>query len=55
MDRKVAWGVAILDLCAGMGWLSLFTESKHPYTIPIQAGESKIEPLPIEPSKLRSR
>ena len=49
MDRKVAWGVAILT-CALVWGGYRYTESKHPYTIPIQAGESKIEPLPIEPN-----
>ncbi len=49
MDRKVAWAVAILT-CAIVWGGYRYTESVHPYTVPIQAGESKVEPLPIAPN-----
>jgi len=54
MDRKVAWGVAILT-CALVWGGYRYTESVHPYTIPIQAGESKVAPLPIEPNPVAIR
>lgn len=49
MDRKVAIGVAILT-CALVWGGYRYTENTHPYTVPIQAGESKVDPLPIEPN-----
>lgn len=51
MDRKVGFAVAILT-CALVWGGYRYTENKHPYTIPIQAGESKIAPLPIAPNPL---
>jgi methane/ammonia monooxygenase subunit B len=48
-DRKLAWGVAILT-CALVWGGYRYTESVHPYTVPIQAGETKVEPLPIAPN-----
>jgi methane/ammonia monooxygenase subunit B len=49
MDRKVGMAVAILT-CALVWGGYRYTESVHPYTVPIQAGESKVEPLPIAPN-----
>lgn len=51
MDRKVGFAVAILT-CALVWGGYRYTESVHPYTIPIQAGESKVAPLPIAPNPL---
>lgn len=48
-DRKVGMAVAILT-CALVWGGYRYTESVHPYTVPIQAGESKVEPLPIAPN-----
>ncbi len=43
MDKKVAWIVLILTF--GIVWGGYrYTETKHPYTVPIQAGESKVQP-----------
>jgi methane/ammonia monooxygenase subunit B len=51
MDRKVAWVVLILTF--GIVWGGYrYTETKHPYTVPIQAGESKVEPLPVKPNPI---
>ena len=49
MDRKVGMAVAILT-CAIVWGGYRYTESVHPYTVPIQAGESKVEPMPIAPN-----
>ena len=49
MDRKVGFAVAILT-CAIVWGGYRYTETVHPYTVPIQAGESKVEPLPIAPN-----
>jgi methane/ammonia monooxygenase subunit B len=49
MDRKVGMAVAILT-CALVWGGYRYTESVHPYTVPIQAGESKVEPMPIAPN-----
>jgi len=49
MDRKVGLAVAILT-CAIVWGGYRYTESVHPYTVPIQAGESKVAPLPIAPN-----
>jgi len=49
MDRKVAYAVAILTLALVWGGYR-YTESVNPYTVPIQAGESKVQPLPIAPN-----
>jgi methane/ammonia monooxygenase subunit B len=48
-DRKVGMAVAILT-CAIVWGGYRYTETVHPYTVPIQAGESKVEPLPIAPN-----
>ena len=48
-DRKVGLAVAILT-CAIVWGGYRYTETVHPYTVPIQAGESKVEPLPIAPN-----
>ena len=48
-DRKVGLAVAILT-CAIVWGGYRYTESVHPYTVPIQAGESKVEPMPIAPN-----
>jgi methane/ammonia monooxygenase subunit B len=51
MDKKVAWIVLILTF--GIVWGGYrYTENKHPYTVPIQAGESKVEPLPVKPNPI---
>lgn len=51
MDRKVAWVVLILTF--GIVWGGYrYTENKHPYTVPIQAGESKVQPLPVKPNPI---
>lgn len=49
MDRKIGFAVAILT-CALVWGGYRYTETKHPYTIPIQAGESKVAPLPVPPN-----
>lgn len=51
MDKKVGMAVAILT-CALVWGGYRYTESTHPYTIPIQAGESKVAPMPIAPNPL---
>lgn len=51
MDRKVGMAVAVLT-CALVWGGYRYTESVHPYTIPIQAGESKVAPMPIAPNPL---
>jgi len=48
-DRKFGLAFAILT-CAVVWGGYRYTESVHPYTVPIQAGESKVEPLPIAPN-----
>ncbi len=48
-DRKVGLAVAILT-CAIVWGGYRYTESVHPDTVPIQAGESKVEPMPIAPN-----
>jgi len=45
-DRKVGLAVAILT-CAVVWGGYRYTESVHPYTVPIQAGESKVDAMPI--------
>lgn len=49
MDRKVGLAVAVLT-CAIVWGGYRYTETVHPYTVPIQAGESKVAPLPIQPN-----
>jgi methane/ammonia monooxygenase subunit B len=51
IDRKIGWAVALLT-CALVWGSYRYTESVHPYTVPLQAGETKIDPLPIEPNPL---
>jgi len=48
-DRKVGLAVAVLT-CAIVWGGYRYTESVHPYTVPIQAGESKVQPMPIAPN-----
>ncbi|GKS68450.1 ammonia monooxygenase subunit B [Nitrosomonas sp. PY1] len=48
-DRKFGLAMAILT-CAIVWGGYRYTETVHPYTVPIQAGESKVEPLPIAPN-----
>src|SRR5690348_18126372 len=51
MDKKMAWIILILTF--GIVWGGYrYTETKHPYTVPIQAGESKVEPLPVKPNPI---
>lgn len=49
MDKKVGLAVAVLT-CAIVWGGYRYTETVHPYTVPLQAGESKVAPLPIEPN-----
>lgn len=49
IDRK--FGIAILLLVLGVvtfGYLA--TESQYPVSVPLQAGETKVKPLPIKPN-----
>lgn len=52
-DRKVAAGVlgVTLALIAG-GYF--YTEDRFPYTVPIQSGETKVEPLPVAPNPIKA-
>ena len=51
MDKKVAWIVLIATF--GIVWGGYrYTETKHPYTVPIQAGESKVQPMPVKPNPI---
>lgn len=48
-DTKMAWIFLILTaslVWGGYRWM----ENKHPYTVPLQAGETKIKPLPVKPN-----
>lgn len=54
MDKKLAWAMAILT-CALVWGSYRYTENKHPYTVPIQAGESKVDPLPVAPNPVAIR
>jgi methane/ammonia monooxygenase subunit B len=50
-DTKMAW--IFLILTASLVWGGYrYTENKHPYTIPLQAGETKIKPLPVKPNPI---
>ncbi|MGZ7274532.1 methane monooxygenase/ammonia monooxygenase subunit B, partial [Streptococcus pyogenes] len=49
MDKKITWALAILTLALVWGGYR-YTETKHPYTVPIQAGQSKVAPLPVAPN-----
>ena len=50
-DKKMAWLVLILTF--GVVWGGYrYTETKHPYTVPIQAGESKVAPMPVKPNPI---
>ncbi|ABI60299.1 methane monooxygenase/ammonia monooxygenase subunit B [Nitrosomonas eutropha] len=49
MDKKITWVLAILTLAIVWGGYR-YTETKHPYTVPIQAGQSKVAPLPVAPN-----
>jgi len=51
MDRKVGLAVAVLT-CAIVWGGYRYTETVHPYTVPLQAGETKVAPLPIDPNPL---
>ena len=47
----MAWIVLILTF--GIVWGGYrYTETKHPYTVPIQAGESKVQPMPVKPNPI---
>ena len=51
IDRKV--GVAVLVLVLVVVTIGYFSaESSHPITVPLQAGETKIKPLPVKPNPL---
>jgi methane/ammonia monooxygenase subunit B len=50
-DTKLGW--IFLILTAALVWGGYrYTENKHPYTVPIQAGETKIKPLPVKPNPI---
>jgi len=50
-DTKMGW--IFLILTASLVYFGYtYTEKKHPYTIPIQAGETKIKPLPVKPNPI---
>jgi methane/ammonia monooxygenase subunit B len=53
-DKKAGLAVAILT-CAIVWGGYRYTENIHPYTIPIQAGETKIAPLPVAPNPVGIR
>jgi len=51
MDTKM--GVIFLILTASLVYFGYtYTEKKHPYTVPLQAGETKIKPLPVKPNPI---
>lgn len=54
MDRKITWVLAILTLAIVWGGYR-YTETKHPYTVPLQAGQSKVAPLPVAPNPVAIR
>ena len=54
VDTKLGWAFMILTF--GLVWFGYSsTESKHPYTVPLQAGETKIAPLPVKPNPVSVR
>jgi methane/ammonia monooxygenase subunit B len=51
IDRKV--GVAVLIFTLVVVTIGYFSaESSHPITVPLQAGETKVKPLPVKPNPL---
>jgi len=48
-DKKAGLFVALLT-CAIVWGGYRYTESTYPYTVPLQAGETKIDPLPVAPN-----
>ena len=49
VDTKL--GAIFMILTFGLVWFGYsYTENKHPYTVPLQAGETKIKPLPVKPN-----
>ncbi len=51
MDTKLGWIFLILTF--GLVYFGYtYTENKHPYTVPIQAGETKVAPLPVKPNPI---
>jgi methane/ammonia monooxygenase subunit B len=51
MDTKMGW--IFLILTASLVYFGYtYTEKKHPYTVPLQAGETKIKPLPVKPNPI---
>ncbi|MCK5435939.1 MAG: methane monooxygenase/ammonia monooxygenase subunit B, partial [Nitrosomonadaceae bacterium] len=50
-DTRMGWIFLILTFALVWGGYR-YTENKHPYTIPIQAGETKIKPLPVKPNPI---
>lgn len=51
MDTKM--GVIFMILTASLVYFGYtYTEKKHPYTVPLQAGETKIKPLPVKPNPI---
>ena len=50
-DKKMAWLVLIGTFAVVWGGYR-YTETKHPYTVPIQAGESKVHPMPVKPNPI---
>jgi len=51
VDTKMGWIFLILTFSIVWGGYR-YTEAKHPYTVPLQAGETKIKPLPIKPNPI---
>ncbi|MCP9448432.1 MAG: methane monooxygenase/ammonia monooxygenase subunit B [Nitrospira sp.] len=51
VDRKLAIGLLVFTVAVvTIGYLA--AEAKHPITVPLQAGEAKVKPLPIKPNPL---
>ena len=51
IDRKVGVAVLVLTLTVVVvGYMA--AEAKHPISVPLQAGEAKIKPMPIKPNPL---
>ena len=48
-DKKMGALMLVLTLAIVWGGYR-YTETKHPYTVPIQAGESKVTPMPVKPN-----
>jgi methane/ammonia monooxygenase subunit B len=50
-DKKM--GAIFMVLTFAIVWGGYrYTETKHPYTVPIQAGESKVQPMAVKPNPI---